>query len=158
MFFLCLLLWMILNGRFTWEILGFGIAASAAVSLAVYKLTGLTPAKEQRLYRRIPAELAYAGFLFAEVIRANLAVIRKVYGRKAPEACLKTFSAPLKTTAARVVLADSITLTPGTITAGLDGAEFTVHCLDGAMSEGLERSGFVQRLQRMEEQEAPHEV
>ena len=85
-------------------------------------------------------------------------MIRRVYGRKAPDPCLKTFAAPLDTAAARVALADSITLTPGTITAEQEGAVFTVHCLDRDMSEGLESSGFVRRLQAMEKQEAQHEV
>ena len=93
-----------------------------------------------------------------EILKANLAVIRRVYGRKAPDPCLKTFAAPLDTAAARVALADSITLTPGTITAEQEGAVFTVHCLDRNMSEGLESSGFVRRLQAMEKQEAQHEV
>ena len=46
MFVLCLLLWMILNGRITWEIAGFGIAVSAAVTFAARKLTGQTRQKQ----------------------------------------------------------------------------------------------------------------
>ena len=158
MFILCFVLWMILNGRITWEIAGFGIAVSAAVSWAARRLTGVTLKKELTIIRRFPAVLAYAGYLLREIVRANFAVIRRVYGKKAPEGCLKTFSAPLETTAARVALADSITLTPGTITAGLEESRFTVHCLDRSMSEGLEESGFVRRLQSMEKQEESHEV
>ena len=158
MFILCFVLWMILNGRITWEIAGFGIAVSAAVSWAARRLTGVTLKKELTIFRRFPAVLAYAGYLLREIVRANFAVIRRVYGRKAPEPCLKTFDAPLDTAAARVALADSITLTPGTITAEQEGAVFTVHCLDRNMSEGLESSGFVRRLQAMEKQEAQHEV
>ena len=133
MFVLCLLLWMILNGRITWEIAGFGIAVSAAVTFAARKLTGQTRQKEW-------------------------AVIRMVYRKAKPDPCLKQFSAPLRTTAARVFLADSITLTPGTITAEQDGPLFTVHCLDRSMSEGLEQSCFVRRLHSLEKQEGSHEV
>ena len=142
MFILCFVLWMILNGRITWEIAGFGIAVSAAVSWAARRLTGVTLKKELTIFRRFPAVLAYAGYLLREIVRANFAVIRRVYGKKASEGCLKTFSAPLETTAARVALADSITLTPGTISAGLEESRFTVHCLDRSMSEGLEDSGL----------------
>lgn len=158
MFVVCFLLWMIFNGRVTWEIAGFGIAVSAAVTMAARKLTGLTRQKELALFRKLPSVLAYLGYLLSEILKANLAVIRRVYGRKAPDPCLKTFAAPLDTAAARVALADSITLTPGTITAEQEGAVFTVHCLDRNMSEGLESSGFVRRLQAMEKQEAQHEV
>ena len=158
MFVLCFLLWIIINGRITWEVATFGAAVSAAVTLAARKLTGLTREKEWRLFRKFPSVIGYLGFLILEILRANLAVIRQVYKRKAPDPCLKTFTAPLNTTAARVALADSITLTPGTITAEQEGAGFTVHCLDRTMSEGLEDSGFVRRLQAMEKQEAQHEV
>ena len=158
MFVLCFLLWIIINGRITWEVAAFGAAVSAAVTLAARKLTGLTREKEWRLFRKLPSVIGYLGFLILEILRANLAVIRQVYKRKAPDPCLKTFTAPLNATAARVALADSITLTPGTITAGLEESRFTVHCLDRSMSEGLEDSGFVRRLQSMEKQEESHEV
>ncbi len=42
MFVLCFLLWIIINGRITWEVAAFGAAVSAAVTLAARKLTGLT--------------------------------------------------------------------------------------------------------------------
>lgn len=158
MFVLCLLLWMILNGRITWEIVGFGIVVSAAVTFAAGKLTGMTRQREWAAVRKLPAALAYGAMLLREIIRANFAVLRMVYRRKKPDPCLKTFTAPLQTTAARVALADSITLTPGTITAEQDGALFAVHCLDRSMAEGLETSCFVRRLESMEKQEGSHEV
>ena len=158
MFVLCLLLWMILNGRITWEIVGFGIVVSAAVTFAAGKLTGMTRQREWAAVRKLPAVLAYGAMLLREIIQANFAVLRMVYRRKKPDPCLKTFTAPLRTTAARVALADSITLTPGTITAEQDGALFTVHCLDRSMAEGLETSCFVRRLESMEKQEGSHEV
>ena len=158
MFVLCLTLWLILSGRITWEILGFGIAVSEAVTLAARRLTGLTWKKELAFFRRIPAAVCYAGILLREILRANLAVIRMVWRRKDTDPCLTTFSVPLKTTAARVVLSDSITLTPGTITTEQDGDSLTVHCLDRTMAEGLEKSCFVRQLQSMEKQEEKHEV
>lgn len=158
MFVLCLLLWLILSGRITWEIIGFGVAVSAAVTLAARRLTGWTRKREWALLRRLPAGICYAGILMREILRANLAVIRMVYGRKKPDPCLTAFSVPLKTTAARTILSDSITLTPGTITTEQDGASLTVHCLDRRMAEGLGDSCFVRRLQSMEKQEEKHEV
>ena len=56
----------------------------------------------------------------------------------------------LKTDTARVVLANSITLTPGTITVTLEGDEFVVHCLDKELADGIENSVFVALLRRME--------
>ena len=51
----------------------------------------------------------------------------------------------------RVMLANSITLTPGTITADLTEGRFWVHALTKEMAEGLEESYFVKLIAKMEE-------
>jgi len=60
----------------------------------------------------------------------------------------------LKTETARVILANSITLTPGTITVSLTGQELLVHCLDKSLSEGMEESVFEKLLEKMEGEDA----
>ena len=52
-----------------------------------------------------------------------------------------------------MVLANSITLTPGTITIRMEGNEFYVHCLDKEFAEGMESSIFVELLSKMEAME-----
>ena len=49
-----------------------------------------------------------------------------------------------------MLLANSITLTPGTITIEQREDEYTVHCLDSSFIEGIEKSTFVKLLERME--------
>jgi multicomponent Na+:H+ antiporter subunit E len=51
------------------------------------------------------------------------------------------------------MLADSITLTPGTITVSLEGNEYVVHCLDKELAEGINTSVFVTLLKRLERME-----
>lgn len=60
------------------------------------------------------------------------------------------FTSDLKSGLARVILANSITLTPGTITVGLEGSDFYVHCLDREFAKGMESSVFVELLRKME--------
>ena len=50
----------------------------------------------------------------------------------------------------RVILANSITLTPGTITVGMEGHEFTVHVLDNREEGNVENSIFTQMLSQIE--------
>ena len=50
----------------------------------------------------------------------------------------------------RVALADSITLTPGTITCQLRGDEYVVHCLDESMAEGMTDGALITALKEME--------
>lgn len=61
------------------------------------------------------------------------------------------FKTDLRTTFARVLLANSITLTPGTITVSLTENEYTVHCLDKELAEGIDSSIFVRLLAKLEE-------
>ena len=49
-----------------------------------------------------------------------------------------------------MLLANSITLTPGTITVSVEGDHFFVHCLDRELAEGMEESVFVELLKQME--------
>ena len=67
------------------------------------------------------------------------------------EPALVTFRTTLQSESARVLLANSITLTPGTITVSLDGDEYMVHCLDKSLGIGIDTSVFVQMLTKMEE-------
>ncbi len=63
---------------------------------------------------------------------------------------LVKFRVDLKSDTLRAVLADSITLTPGTITVTLEGDEYLVHCLDKDLAEGMSDSEFVRKLKEFE--------
>ena len=56
----------------------------------------------------------------------------------------------LKSEALRVILANSITLTPGTITVSLTGNELYVHCLDKSLASDVENSPFAELLEKIE--------
>ena len=90
--------------------------------------------------------------LISEVIKANFVAIRLIVSPKYEvEPVLVTFRTDLKTDLARTVLANSITLTPGTITVELTDNEYKVHCLDKEMAEGMDESVFVKLLRKMEQ-------
>mgnify|MGYP003293873687 FL=1 len=61
-----------------------------------------------------------------------------------------SFDTPLKSHFLQVILADSITLTPGTITVRLNEEKFEVHCLDESMAKGIDDSIFVKMLKKWE--------
>lgn len=144
-------LWLILNGKLTWEICIFGVGIVAALGLLMYALLDYTPKKEWRYLRRVPLFLFYLLVLLWEIIKANLTVIEILFDRKrALQQSLITFTVDLKTQFARFVLANSITLTPGTITVQADGNRFTVHCLSREMLDGIEESTFVHLLRKLE--------
>jgi multicomponent Na+:H+ antiporter subunit E len=66
------------------------------------------------------------------------------------EPAIVSFDTDFKTDSARVMMANSITLTPGTITVSVEGDRFTVHCLDKSLAEGIKDSVFVRMLHEFE--------
>ena len=151
MYLLFFLLWIIFNGRVTMEIVILGLLLSALVYLFCVKLMGLNPRNELRYIKLTPKVLHYIGVLLVEILKANFQVVRIILRPgKEPSPMICHFKVPLRTDAARMILANSITLTPGTITVQMDGDEYVVHCLDTSFRDGIEDSVFVHLLMEME--------
>ncbi|MEE1312917.1 MAG: Na+/H+ antiporter subunit E [Lachnospiraceae bacterium] len=151
LFFIC---WIIFAGDFTFEIAVFGILVSIAVFTFQCKFLDYSIQKEKRLYRNILWGIGYAVILVLEILKSNIGVLQLILSPKYEvEPKLVRFRTDLKTDLARVILANSITLTPGTITVTLEGDEYLVHCLDGQMAEGMDDSIFVHLLHQLEKKE-----
>ena len=154
MLLLFFLVWIIFNGRVTLEIVLFGIAVSLAVFAFIGEFMDYSIQREKRLYRKLPQYARYLLVLIKEIIGANLTVCRMILTRKETvEPVIVRVHTDLKTETAKVLLANSITLTPGTITVSMSGQELLVHCLDKSLSEGMEDSVFVKLLRKMEEED-----
>lgn len=151
MLLLLYILWIILNGKITLEICLVGMAVVAIAGLIAAKLLDYSVKTELRLIRNVPLFVAYLAVLLWEIMKANFAVLRFIVNEKAHiEPALVSFDVELKSSFARYILANSITLTPGTITVITNGSRFTVHCLEEHMIDGIESGAFVRLLKRME--------
>ena len=147
MFFLLFGFWLILNGRVDPEILITGAVICGLLYLFLWKFMGYSPKKEWRYVRRLGWLTGYFFFMLREIFNSSMSVIRLIWSPKlVTEQRVVTFPCHLRTTAGRVLLANFITLTPGTVTADIDGDRFTVHCLDVSMAEGLENSEMERRI------------
>lgn len=142
--------WIVLSGKLTVEILITGVFVSAAVFLFARSFLSWSFSKELAVYKLIPLAIVYFFTLAVEIFKANLSVIPYIFGRKKPDGVVVRFDTELKSDMANVVLANSITLTPGTITLDQQHNSFTVHCLHEEMSHGMDTSVFVRLLTRME--------
>lgn len=150
MFILMFLFWLLLMGNATLTTILFGLAVSAAVYFLIYKLFGVTPAKELKkifLFWYVPAFIL---LIISEVIKANISVLKIIFRGRKPSSVIVTKRFPLKTEFARAVLANSITLTPGTISVDVNGGVFTVHALDASLAEGLDGWNVIKFLRRAE--------
>lgn len=142
-------LWIIFNGKLTWELVSFGLVISTALAWFVQRFItpGFTLRNQWIIAGQIPGYLRYVWLLIKEITLANFAVMRLILtDRDVVVPKLVTLNTKLKTQTARIVLADCITLTPGTITVNLQGDEYLVHCLDESMEDGLRNSEFEKRL------------
>lgn len=152
MYLIYFVLWVIFNGNFTLEIAVLGVIVAAALFAFTCKFADYSIAKEKQLFKNLFRMIHYVIVLIIEIVKANLAVIHLILSEKEePEPHLVTFSADLKTPIARSLLADAITLTPGTITVLLEDNNYTVHCLDKDFAHGMDESEFVDILKRCEE-------
>ena len=152
MYFLLLLLWMIFNGRVTLEVFLFGVVICGWLYWFISKYMGYNYKNEIRYAKKIPLYLKYAVVLVWEIIKANIDVIRIILSPKMEiEPAIVTFHTDLESDAAQVVLANSITLTPGTYTANLENGDYVVQALDKSkFGEGLDDSVFVKQLRKLE--------
>jgi len=152
MFLLFFIVWIIFNGQITTEIVIFGLVIAAAVYGFAYKFLDYGIKREIINIRLFFYIIRYLAVLVVEIVKANLQVAGMIGTAKYElEPALVTFHVNLKTESARVLLANSITLTPGTITVSLDGDEYMVHCLDKSLGVGIDTSVFVKMLTKMEE-------
>lgn len=151
MLFLIFAVWLILNGRITVEICILGVLISSALFYFCCRFMGHSVKKELFLFRLIPLFCRYFWVLVKEIVKANVCVLKIILSPElVPEPALVYFDTELKSGVARVMLANSITLTPGTITVSVEENRFCVHCLDVELASGIEDSVFVELLKEME--------
>lgn len=151
MFILFFLLWVIFNGSCTLEICIFGIVIAAVLFAFICRFMDYSPKKEVLFYKKAFLFIRYSFVLVKEIVKANFDVIHMILSqREEIQPKLVTFRSDLKTATGKAFLANAITLTPGTITVSLEQDQYTVHCLDESLAEGMNDSVFVEYIKKLE--------
>ncbi|MEG0014551.1 MAG: Na+/H+ antiporter subunit E [Clostridium sp.] len=151
MFIVFFVLWLIFNSKITVEIIVFGIIISVTLSWFTSQVMGIKQVTLRTIIKNIFYGLLYVGILIIEIIKANIQIIKLVLSPVIElEPSLVYFSTDLKCNWSRVLLANSITLTPGTITVSLEGDKYCVHAMDRNMAKEIDESVFVEILRKME--------
>lgn len=147
---LLFILWIIWNGRVSVEILLFGVVLTAAVLVFATKVLGYSFESERRFWRNFPLFIHYVLVLIAEIIKSaiTVAMLAMSTDRK-PDPVIMEFHSGLPTDFQNVLLANSITLTPGTFTLFQEGDRFVVHCLRREYADGMGDSRFISLLSKM---------
>ncbi len=123
------ILWVLASGYFTPLLLTLGVISSVA-TVAIVMRMGLLDSESLPLQVSLIALSGYLFWLLKEIAKANWAVARVIVARK-PQITQKLFDVPVtqKTDIGKVIFANSITLTPGTITVETEQDCFLTHGL-----------------------------
>jgi multicomponent Na+:H+ antiporter subunit E len=138
-FIIMLGFWVLLSGKFDLFHLTLGVISAALVSWSSAHLLFREKIGNNRL-AKTGRFLLYLPWLLKEIFKSTLQVTRlalhpKMRDRINPR--LVSFKTRLQSTAARVTLANSITLTPGTITIRIEGDVFLVHALTADLAADM---------------------
>ena len=127
LFFILLCLWLLISGYYSFLLIGLGII-SCAFCVYVAKRGKLIDDEGLPLFF-MPRLLNYLIWLFKEILMSNLATAKVIInGKVEPETF--TVKASQVTDVAKVTYANSITLTPGTVTTKMHKDVFEVHALN----------------------------
>ena len=130
-FAVCFAFWLALSGSLAPLPLTLGVVSSAAVAWANRDLEMVSLA-----VRVSPRFLAYIPWLLKEIVIANIQVARLVLHPRLPiDPVIVRFETRLGTDLGRTTFANSITLTPGTVTLDIEGSELVVHALTRGMAD-----------------------
>ena len=151
MFLLLLGLWLIFAGSVTPGSLALGAVVSGLVTLFCTRFMGYDTKRFYTNLREIPDAARYVLVLLREMLREAFLVIGWIWGKREPAPTLVRFRSTLDNEALRVLVANSITLTPGTYTVKLEGQEYAVHALDDSFQPGIEYSEFFRLAKKLEE-------
>jgi len=132
--------WLLLSGHFDLFHITLGVFSVLLVIAVNSRLAGhpfFAPAGPETRIRWLRL-LAYIPWLTWQIIISSLQVAWVIMHPKMPvNPSLIRFKAKLPTTAAKVILGNSITLTPGTITLLVEDDGFLVHSLTDASFAGI---------------------
>ncbi len=152
MYFLLFGFWVLLNGKWTAEIAIVGVIVCAALYAFMCAFMGYSPKKEWQLAKRIHRILGYFIYLVGEIFKSAWGTMVLIWSpEKEIEPRVTSFHTRLKTDAGKVVLANSITMTPGTITLDVQDDLFLIHCLDESFDMGQEGFDMEDRIARIED-------
>ena len=143
------LTWLLLSGHYTPLLIAFGVVSCALVVLITWRMDVVD--NEGVPVHLTPRLWTYLPWLAWQVILSNLHVARVVLSPSLPVS-RRVIRVPTgqRTALAQVIYANSITMTPGTVSIEIIGKTITVHALTRGSAEGVETGEMDRRVTRVE--------
>ena len=136
-FILLFVFWLFLSGHYDFFHLSLGIICCALVAFLSHDLL-FEKQLSKNTFKIGMRFIRYLPWLIYQIILANIHVAYLVIHPKKPiDPKIIKFKTKLKSDISKVILANSITLTPGTITMDIEEDEFYVHAISKKTASDL---------------------
>lgn len=143
------LVWLLLSGIFEPLMLVLGLV-SCLVVVAIARRMAVIDHEGHPIHLGWKA-VGYWPWLALEIVKANLDVARRIVAPGLPiSPTLVKLKTSQKSELGQVIYANSITLTPGTVSIDIEGDEITVHALSADAAAELESGDMDRRVTAME--------
>jgi multicomponent Na+:H+ antiporter subunit E len=142
-------LWLLLSGHYDPLLLSLGVASCVFVAWIAYRMD--VADREGHPIHLTWRALVYWPWLFWEIVKANVEVARLILApRLAISPTVIKVKASQPDDLGHVIYANSITLTPGTVSIDVRDATIEVHAITREMAEGLATGEMDRRVTQME--------
>ena len=141
--------WLLNSGHYSALMLSLGAISIVTVLYIVHRMDVVDHESQPiHLTLKFPA---YYAWLIKEIVLANILVVKHIWlSNKSITPTIKTIKASQKTDVGKVIYANSITLTPGTVMIKMEGDQFMVHALLHELIEELEAGDMDRRVTGLE--------
>lgn len=141
--------WLLLSGHYSGLFLSLGVA-STILAVVIASRMEIVDRETYPLPLNLSA-LMFWFWLAGEVVKANLDVARRILTPSIPiSPTVFSLKASQRTDLGRVTFANSITLTPGTVSVDLQGDTIEVHALTREAAQALQKGEMDRRVTEME--------
>ncbi len=154
MIFVLYILWFIFNGSFSVQTFVIGFIVCCTLYFFLCRFLGYKVKNDIASVKKIPLFIKFVVVLFYYILISNISVIKIILSpKRKPDSQIVTFNPELKKFSTRCILANSITLTPGTYTVKLENGQYTVHTLTPEFSKELKKLHILKYIKKMEDNE-----
>ncbi len=144
-----LVFWLALSGHYSLWLLTMGVLSTLAAVFAALRMD--VADEEGHPVQLLPGTVFYYPWLAREIAKSSWKVTKIILDPRLPiSPTMTVVKASQGTPAGIATHANSITLTPGTITVGVRGNELTVHALLSENARKLEAGEIDARVRRFE--------
>lgn len=146
-----ILFWLILAQTFNIERILIGILICIVVFVFNKDFLNIYKKNYSLSISNLKYSLLYITVLIKEIIKSNFHVAKIVLSPKLDiSTTIVTIDTKLKSDFNKTILANSITLTPGTLTLDMTEDKLIIHCLDMKTAKALQHSSFENILLKKE--------